>query len=136
MYIRVNQIREKGTEAVYGPDDVFRLVKKHSRLDRETLFILLFDAKNKLIAEEVHTIGTIDSCSAYPREIVKSALLRNAVSIAMVHNHPSGNPEPSVHDIEITKRTINACELLDIKVLDHIILGDSEFYSMTDNGDI
>ncbi|MFC2165620.1 DNA repair protein RadC [Acidobacteriota bacterium] len=136
MYIRVNQIREKRSEAVYGPNDVFRLVKRHSKLDRETLFILLFDAKNKLIAEELHTIGTVDSCSVYPREIVKSALLKNAVSIAMVHNHPSGNSEPSIQDIEITKRTIDACELLDIKVLDHIILGDSEFYSMSDHGDI
>jgi DNA repair protein RadC len=72
--------------------------------------------------------------SVYPREIIKSAIKHNAVSLIFVHNHPSGRPEPSTSDKEITKDLIAASNTMQIKVLDHIIIGDNRYFSFADEG--
>jgi len=72
--------------------------------------------------------------SVYPREIIKSAIKHNAVSLIFVHNHPSGSPEPSASDKEITKELIAASNTMQIKVLDHIIIGDNRYFSFADEG--
>lgn len=99
------------------------------------MFLLLFlNAKNKVIKIEPHTIGTVDSSAVYPREIFKSALMSDASSIICVHNHPSGDPDPSHSDREITKQIVRGSVLLEIKILDHIILGDKGYFSFADEG--
>jgi DNA repair protein RadC len=87
-----------------------------------------------LISFEPLFRGTIDGASVYPREVVKQALKHNAAAVIFAHNHPSGVAEPSQSDIQITKRLRSALELVDIRVLDHIIVGDSETTSLAELG--
>jgi DNA repair protein RadC len=74
--------------------------------------------------------GTIDASFTHPREVFKRALMQNSAGIILGHNHPSGNPEPSENDINVTKKIVGGGKLLDIDVLDHIILGNDRFYSL------
>lgn len=120
--------------------EVYEGMKDYQKADREMFLLLFLDSKNNVIKIEPHTIGTVDSCAVYPREIFKSAILNSASSIICVHHHPSGNPEPSMEDRHITKQIVFAGELLGIKTLDHIILGDGKtagqpaFFSFADEG--
>ena len=77
--------------------------------------------------------GTIDSTTVYPREVVKEALRLNAAKVILAHNHPSGNTDPSPQDIELTKKLKEILKIIDVKVLDHIVVGD-DVTSFTDNG--
>jgi DNA repair protein RadC len=101
---------------------------------REMMVILYLNTKNGVIGQEIHSVGTVDSSSVYPREIFKSALLADATALIMVHNHPSGDPDPSQCDREITRAVINGAYTLGLKVHDHIILGDGRDFSFADHG--
>ncbi len=114
--------------------EVFEKMKDYNKADREMMLILLMDTKGHVITIETHSIGSVDSAAVYPREIFKSALLASASSIICIHNHPSGDPDPSQGDRDITKTIVFGAELLQIKILDHIILGDNRFYSFADQG--
>jgi len=105
------------------------------KADRECAVILFLDPKNQLIGAELHAVGTVDSSGVYPREVMKSALLWNASSLIIGHNHPSGNPEPSACDREVTRDLVFAARTLAIKVLDHVIVGPApEIFSFADQG--
>jgi DNA repair protein RadC len=93
-----------------------------AREEREQFRILFLDRKNMLIADEVQNKGTIDHTPAYPREVIRRALELSAVSIILVHNHPSGDPTPSRADVEITKEIVAAAKTLGIAVHDHLIV--------------
>jgi DNA repair protein RadC len=84
----------------------------------------MLDNRNRVIAYRELSRGTIDGASVYPREVVKQALADNAACVILAHNHPSGVSEPSQADIQITKRLIEALALVDIRVLDHVIVGE------------
>ena len=114
--------------------DVYDTMKTYKKSDREMLFILFLNAKNSMLDYVIHTIGTVDSSTVYPREVIRSALINNASSIIICHNHPSGDPHPSEADKEITRILINACEMVGIPVLDHVIIGKEEHYSFADEG--
>ena len=107
---------------------------KLSELEKEHFIALLLDTKNKIITEDTISIGTLNSSLVHPREVFKNAIKESANTIILVHNHPSGEPEPSEEDREITRLLIQAGELLNIKVLDHIIIGKECYYSFTDSG--
>ncbi|MFT4309342.1 MAG: RadC family protein [Candidatus Woesearchaeota archaeon] len=104
-----------------------------SEHDKEYFIALLLDTKNKIIREETISIGTLNSSLVHPREVFKNAIKESANSIILVHNHPSGDPEPSEEDIEITRILMRAGELLNIKVLDHVIIGKEGYYSFSDS---
>ena len=105
------------------------------RADRECFVILHIDPKNQLLAAELHSIGDVDAAAIYPRQVMKSALLHNASALIFGHNHPSGDPEPSLCDREITRALVLAARVLGIKVLDHVIIGPrSESFSFADQG--
>jgi len=91
------------------------------------------DGKNRIICLEIVSIGTLNQAIVTPRDTFKTALLSNAAAIILVHNHPTGDPTPSAEDLEVTRRLREAGELLGIKVLDHIIVGDS-YYSFVERG--
>ncbi len=110
------------------------LTLKLSHLEHEIFSVLFLDNRHKVIAYEELFRGTIDGASVYPREVVKRALQLNAAAVILSHNHPSGEAEPSQSDIRITQRLCNALELVDIRVLDHVIVGGSESISMADKG--
>lgn len=103
-------------------------------LDVEELRVLYLDAKFKLISEEIHQRGTVDQVAVHPREVVKSAMKKAAKAMIMVHNHPSGDVNPSRVDIEITKKVNEACNSMDIILIDHIIISKSDYYSFKEHG--
>jgi len=103
--------------------------------DREHFVVLLLNSKNRLIGINTVSIGSLTSSLAHPREVFKPAILANAAAIIVAHNHPGGEPTPSQEDVEITKRLYAAAELLGIRLLDHIVLGDNgRWYSFQDDG--
>lgn len=103
-------------------------------LKKEIFKVIFLDGKNQIIDIEDLFEGTLDTSSVYPREIVKSAIKNNALSLIFVHNHPSGNPEPSKSDKDITEDLVFAGNSMQIKVLDHIIIGDNKYFSFADEG--
>ncbi|MBC3869233.1 RadC family protein [Undibacterium oligocarboniphilum] len=99
------------------------------------IFVALFlDVKNRLIASEELFRGSLNHASVYPREVVKSALKHNAAAIIFAHNHPSGTPEPSQADIELTRILKQALTLIEIRVLDHFIIANPHVYSLAEHG--
>ncbi len=101
---------------------------------REAFYILFLDNQNRVIRDEVLFEGTIDAASVYPREVVKRALYHNAAALILAHNHPSGVAEPSHSDRRITRRLSDALALVDIRVLDHFVVGDGEIVSFSQRG--
>ena len=114
--------------------DYFKLFYA-GKQDREHFALMLLDSQHKVLECNVIFSGTLDGAAIYPREIVKAALSANAAAVILAHNHPSGQPEPSAADKRITERIKNALALLDIRVLDHIIVGDS-CYSFAQSGEL
>lgn len=102
--------------------------------EREVFAVLYLSNRNQLISYEELFLGTIDGASVYPREVVKMGLQLNAASIICAHNHPSGVCEPSHADEMITKRIKDACGLMDIKVLDHLIVSGTDSVSFAERG--
>jgi len=103
-------------------------------LKKEHFKVLFLDPKNQIIEEKTLFEGTVDSSAVYPREIMKDALRTNATSLVFVHNHPSGDPEPSLCDREITKDLVFAARVMQLKVLDHIVIGNDCYFSFADRG--
>lgn len=101
-------------------------------LKKEVFKVTFLDGKNQIIEIEDLFKGTLNVSPVYPREIVKRAIRYNAVSLIFVHNHPSGSPDPSPSDKEITKDLVAASNTVQIKVLDHIIIGDNRYFSFAD----
>ncbi len=114
--------------------DVYDMLADEMRnYKKEVLKVILLDTKNVPISVKDVSVGTLNSSLAHPREIFKEAIKESANSIILVHNHPSGNCEPSNEDIEITKVLMKAGEHLGIKVLDHVIIGKEKYYSWREN---
>lgn len=101
--------------------------------DQEEMHILMLNTKNRLLGEQKISKGTVNASLISPREIFLQSLHFHAVSIILIHNHPSGDPTPSQDDIALTKRIKNAGEILGIELLDHIIIGDKRYMSFREN---
>lgn len=102
----------------------------------EVFRVMLLDGKNRLLFFEDVGRGSVSACLVHPREVFWSAIHHRASAIICVHNHPSGDPEPSAEDRTITSRLREAGELLGIRLLDHIIIGESSYYSFLDRGNL
>ena len=103
-------------------------------LDREVFCIAMLDTKNRIIGINTVSMGTLNSTAVHPREVFKPACIIGANAILLCHNHPSGDPEPSRKDKEITDRLKEAGKVLGIDVLDHIVIGDGTHYSFREHG--
>lgn len=99
----------------------------------EVFAILCLNTKNKIAGAHIISQGSLSASIVHPREVFKAAILNNAASIILAHNHPSGDPEPSREDIETTRRLVEAGEILGIRVLDHVIIGE-QYLSMKEEG--
>ena len=106
------------------------LAKEH----RELFILIFLDSQNGVLGYEILFQGTIDGAAVYPREIVKAVLVNNAAAVILAHNHPSGTPEPSFADQKITDRVIKALETIDVRVLDHLVVGGTETVSFAERG--
>ena len=103
---------------------------------KEHFVSLMINAKGQIIEETQVSIGDLCSSTTHPREVFVDAVRRSAGSVIFVHNHPSGDPEPSSADIDSTRRLVEAGELLGIPVIDHIIIGDNCYYSFRESGEL
>jgi DNA repair protein RadC len=131
----LNELLERAAEALavkYKREGTFTNptnVKEYLKLklgahDREVFAVMFLDNQHQLISFEELFFGTIDAASIYPREVLKAALNHNAAAVVFAHNHPSGIAEPSQADRRITRRLVDALTLVDIRVLDHIVVGE------------
>jgi DNA repair protein RadC len=123
--------RGKKLPEIRGPDDVVRLVgPKLRKQAREHFLVLLLNARHEVMGQETVSVGSLNASIVHPREVFRTAVLASAASIVLVHNHPSGDPEPSEEDLSITKRLVEAGELLGIGVLDHVIVASRGVVSL------
>ena len=104
--------------------------------DKEKFYSVLLDTKNKVIGVDMVSQGSLESAPVAPREVYKAALLASAASVIFIHSHPSGDPEPSFSDIELTRQLKQVGQLMGIQVLDHVIIGRGKFYSFADKGEL
>ncbi len=115
-------------------EDAARLVFDMTALPQEHIRVILVDTTNRVIAIPTVYIGTVNMAVLRASEIYREAITRNAPAIILVHNHPSGDPTPSPEDVQLTRRLLEAGDLLDIVLLDHIIIGGSQWRSLRDMG--
>jgi len=102
----------------------------------EIFGVIYVDNRHRLIEWQELFRGTLDGASVYPREVVREALARNAAACILVHNHPSGDPTPSPEDVALTARLRAAGELVGVRVVDHVVIGNGRFASFVDNGQL
>ncbi|WP_343515218.1 RadC family protein [Klebsiella quasipneumoniae] len=128
------QLREPGAPftSSHAVRDWLRL--QLASLEREEFTILFLDNQHRLIAHETLFTGTINHTQVHPREVVKSGLRYNAAAAVLAHNHPSGEAEPSQADRQVTMRIQRALELVDIRLLDHLVVGGMEITSFAERG--
>jgi DNA repair protein RadC len=132
---KVLTLPDQDQHIIRSPKDVFTLLESDLRYEQKEHFICLFlNTKNRLIFKEVISIGSLNAAIVHPREVFHAAIRRCSASIICAHNHPSGDPEPSIEDVNLTKRLIAAGEIIGIEVLDHVIIGGNRFYSLKEHG--
>ena len=128
---RINQSKYQGEVKINSPDNVVSFMMSELRyLKQEHLYAILLDVKSKMIGKILISKGGLSSSIVHPREVFKLAIKKSSASIILVHNHPSGEPNPSDNDIEITKRLYSVGEIIGIEILDHIIIGDGKYISL------
>jgi DNA repair protein RadC len=140
-YIREVQARYSDTNretfTVDGPkvvSDFVEVVYELSDLTQEHFVALYCDTKNKVVAHTLISVGTVKEALVSPIDIFKIGLLCNAVSIIIVHNHPTGDTTPSAEDKQTTKRIKEGCDLLGFRLLDHLIVGNKKYFSFQSEG--
>ncbi|WP_438316061.1 JAB domain-containing protein [Sporosarcina sp. FA9] len=121
--------------AIRSPEDGYNLFKQFlGELDREYFVVMCLDVKNQPTAINICHIGSLNASIVHPREVMKTAILSNSASILVAHNHPSGQPEPSPEDIDVTKRLAEAGKIMGIELIDHLIIGEDRFISLKEKG--
>jgi len=126
-----NSSNENAKITVKSPEDVIKTARNQLKgKKKEHFLVFCLDTRNHLIKISTVSIGSLDCSIVHPREVFKEAISSSAASVIFIHNHPSGDPTPSEDDIKMTKRLIEAGEIIGIEVLDHIIVCDSEHLSM------
>lgn len=122
-------------EALSDPSAAGRIMKMRLAGNPHEVFAVAFlDTRHRLIAIEDMFRGTVDGCEVHPREVVRSALTHNAAAVILAHNHPSGSPEPSAADRSVTSRLKLSLALVDVRLLDHFVVGDGEPVSLAARG--
>ncbi|MEE3664486.1 DNA repair protein RadC [Brenneria sp. g21c3] len=128
------RVRKNARQFRTSDDTKNWLMLELSGLEREVFMVLYLDNQHRLIAKEITALGTINNTEVHPREILKSALHHNAAAVIVAHNHPSGYAEPSQADRHITDRLKEALSQLDVRVLDHLVIGGTDVVSFAERG--
>ncbi|MBA7500807.1 hypothetical protein ES704_03568 [subsurface metagenome] len=133
MYIKCKEKTKVNNAGIVV--EIFRdILKSEDETDqvKEHFWGMGVNIKNRVLYIELISLGSLTESIVHPREVFKSAILKNVVSLIFCHNHPSGDPEPSKNDIDITKRLKGGAEILGFKVLDHIIIGKDSYFSFAE----
>lgn len=132
---RIANMKNEGRYLIRSPEDGANYVMEEMRFLTQEHFVCLFlNTKNEVIHKQTIFIGSLNASIVHPRELFKEAFRRSAASMICLHNHPSGNPEPSREDIEVTRRLVECGKILGVDVLDHIIIGDKRYVSLKEKG--
>lgn len=132
---RIEDLFRREDDILTSPDIVKQYLMTRLSLQESEVFSVIFlDTRHRVLAFEELFRGTIDGCSVYPRVVVKRALYHNAAALILAHNHPSSIPDPSQADKAMTKRLKDALALIDVRVLDHIVIGGAEAVSFAEEG--
>jgi DNA repair protein RadC len=123
-----------GRTKVTSSREVFDLFRFLANETKEHFMALHMDSKNRILCMDHVSSGSLNASIVHPREVFKTCLLSSATAVLFLHNHPSGNPDPSREDLELTSRLKDAGALLGIRVLDHIIIGEDRYVSLADQG--
>ena len=115
---------------------VYHEMRDIKNWDKEVIVAFYLDTRNKIISREIVSIGTLNTIVVHPREIFRTAIIRNACSIILAHNHPSGIVKPSNEDIEVTRKLKEAGVILGIELLDHLIVSREDYYSFEDENEL
>jgi DNA repair protein RadC len=132
----VSERKMRTTSKIKTPEDIYALVKRYANARQEHFIVITLNQNLEPISVNIVTIGLVNRTIVHPREVFYRAVKDMASNVIVCHNHPSGKTEPSEEDLAITKRLCEAGELLGIKLLDHIIITKTGYYSFTKNGDI
>jgi len=129
-------VREGTGDSCRTPADVRRLLADTADLAQEAFTVITLNRRNGVIDRHLVTLGLVDSSLVHCREVFRPAISDTASAIIVSHNHPSGDPSPSAEDLSITRKLVEAGKILDIRVLDHVIVGrgDREFFSLRESG--
>ena len=127
------RVSQKG-RLIVSPRDIYREVQHYASRTQEHLVVVLLNGAHEVISTFVATIGLLNRTIVHPREVFSDAISRRAAAIAIAHNHPSGNIEPSDDDKDVTSRIVKAGEILGIKVLDHLVFTDEQYFSFLEHG--
>lgn len=132
---RVYQPQQQSLKKISSPSDVADLLMSELRYRKQEHFkTLLLDTKNQVVAIETITIGTLNASLVHPREVFNKAIRKACNGIILVHNHPSGHPEPSQEDTVLTDRLVESGKIIGIGILDHVIIGDGKYFSFKEHG--
>lgn len=130
---RLVESRYQPGVAVRSGADVARVVRESARgSGRESFFVLLLDARHRVMGFRVISTGSLQNAPVHPREVFVAAIREGAAALVVAHNHPSGDPTPSTEDRQVTQRLREVSELVGIEMLDHVVVGAKSFYSFTD----
>ncbi|MGE5557113.1 MAG: RadC family protein [Bacillota bacterium] len=133
--MRLSRYFEKERYMIGNPRDAAALITSRlSGLDKEHFQVMYLNVKNQVLAQDVVSIGHLHASLVHPRELFKGAIRHSAAGVILAHNHPSGDPKPSPDDLLLTKRLAEAGEIIGIRVLDHIIVGDQKYVSLKEEG--
>lgn len=127
-------IKKNNIKSIKSAKDVYNLVKeKYSDYNHEVFCAIYLNTKNKVLKEEIITKGILDASLIHPREVFRGAIKEGAKSLIIFHNHPSGDSSPSKDDMAITESLMNASEIINIPLLDHVIIGKDNYWSYAEN---
>lgn len=136
ILIMANHLARQGTkkgEVITSPDKTYTYLQTIlQKLEHEVFGVICLDQQHRILHYEELFKGSISSAQVYPREIVKLALQHNTAAVILFHNHPSGNPQPSQSDKDITKQIKQALELIEVRTLDHVIVGKEGYISLAE----
>lgn len=132
---RISNLAYDDRYVIRSPEDGANYVMNDMRfLSQEHFVCLYLNTKNQVLHKQTIFIGSLNASIVHPREVFKEALRRSAASVICLHNHPSGDPQPSREDIEVTKRLVESGKIIGIEVLDHLIIGENKFVSLKEKG--
>ena len=130
---RLTENRYRPGTPVRGGEDVAVVIREAARgLAKESFFVLLLDARHRVLGFRVVSTGSLQSAPVHPREVFVTAIREGAAALVIAHNHPSGDPTPSPEDRAVTERLREVGELVGIEVLDHVVVGEERFFSFAD----
>ena len=134
LKVELFRVEEPKLGPVSNSRELYESFKQFAEADREMFIVVFLNIKNRPIDWSIIHIGATDSSIVEPRSIFKAAVLHSAANICLLHNHPSGDPEPSLCDKQITQQLTAGAHILGIRILDHLVIGKGKYFSFADEG--